>query len=118
MLTFRPEIVSLCQRSSTGRYHPFIWRHAPSPGEYQSDMSTTRFKSSAHHTAGFESLADAEAECRKLAQARGAILIEGVSIDDWADTEVPATVIHVAQAIFDRAGQAETRPGLEGQLSP
>lgn len=87
-------LVSIHRRVSTGRFHPFIWRWAPLPGEDGSDK-LVRYRSQLHHTTGLETLVEAETAARKLADENDMVYIDGVSDDDWAEGEVPArTVFH------------------------
>jgi len=51
-------IVAMLQNQETKRYHPILFRMAPLPGGYESE-SGQRYKSSGHHTGGFEDRAEA-----------------------------------------------------------
>lgn len=83
--------------SSTGIFHPVIFRPAPLPSE---DLSATaiRHKSSAHHTDGFRTLEEAIEWFSSDQGTRIGAIDEGVRWD-WDGNGVPALVYWFASPL-------------------
>lgn len=58
-------VVTIQHAADSGLYHPTLYRERPFPGPPDYDKPT-RYVVAAHHTEGFESLADARADCQVL----------------------------------------------------
>jgi hypothetical protein len=78
--------------TKTGRFHPIFFRLAPMPGGAEI-AGALRYKSAQHHTAGFDTLEEAEAD---LVKASTSQVLEGVQDSgrrwDWDGEGVPAMV--------------------------
>ena len=91
-MVFNP-LITILYNEKLNRWHPILFREAPLPGPPSPDKPI-RHKSCGHHTVGFEERADAEAECRKMAEHDE--LHDAKIIDEliaWDGEEIPAMAI-------------------------
>ena len=79
-------VIFIAQSADTKRYHTVIMTRSPAPSE-DDETCLRRYRSRAHHAAGFESLEDAIAE--RDAQARG------------RDADISTTILVFESAIDD-----------------
>jgi hypothetical protein len=64
-------IIAMLHNTDTGRWHPMFFLPAPQPSAGPDDTAT-RYKSKMHHTAGFPTREEAEANARgKMAEQVG-----------------------------------------------
>lgn len=64
------DAIFIWRHVETGRFHPVIFEERPFPGPVQDveEMAVVRLKSKAHHTVGYESLAEAQAGIAEMRQ--------------------------------------------------
>lgn len=90
-------LITISENLTTGRFHPFIWRPAPTPSDDGTGL--LRYRSKAHHTGGFDTLEAAKANVsadlipRVESTLGPARFVDVVDRDSWADNEVPARTI-------------------------
>jgi hypothetical protein len=79
--------------SSNGRFHPIYFRMAPFPGDAEV-AGAARYKSSVHHTAGFETIEEAESHINEAALKDAAVAgaTDSGRRWDWDGEGVPAMV--------------------------
>ncbi len=78
-------LAGMLHNTATGRYHPIIFRPAPSFMDGDGPSEHGRFRSAFHHTAGFES----EAEARAFVEANPGYVWTGTAWA-WDGHGVPA----------------------------
>ena len=77
----------MLKNTATGRFHPIVFREAPMPGDADATMEARRYKSLGHHTAGFDSEAEAMASIEKQPTWKWTGRVYG-----WDGTDTPAMV--------------------------
>jgi hypothetical protein len=50
----------ILENVATGRFHPIVFRRAPTPGEADETLPAQRYKSRGHHTDGFKTVEEAK----------------------------------------------------------
>ena len=76
----------ILQNTATGRFHPIIFRPAPTPSESGLTSGPMRHKSAGHHTDGFATLEEA------IADIEGKGLENCGAVWEWDGDGVPAMV--------------------------
>ena len=59
-----PYPAGILQNTQTGRFHPIIFRPGPTPGSSGKE-DIQRYKSKGHHTEGFDTIEEAEADIKE-----------------------------------------------------
>jgi hypothetical protein len=80
------EPTAILKNTATGRFHPIVFRYAPTPSD--DGTGPSRYKSRGHHTDGFDTLDEARSfiESKPELDAAGALY-------EWDGEDVPAMVI-------------------------
>jgi hypothetical protein len=81
-------IVAMLINEATGRFHPILFYESPLPGNPE---NLVRHKSKGHHTAGFDTRAEAEVAARELAERQQARLALSQDLP-WDGEDIPAMV--------------------------
>lgn len=81
----------ILQNTTTGRYHPILFRDAPFPGGV---LTPRRLKSYGHHTEGFTSHEEAHAS---LDDDRLAGAVIDPTVIPWDGEDVPAMIGYLKQ---------------------
>jgi hypothetical protein len=92
-------LITVTQNTTTGRFHPFVWRQAPTPSDDGTGL--VRYRSKMHHTEGFTTHGEAResivGDCPLLGRVEAnygpARFVDVLDTDTWADGEVPARVM-------------------------
>ena len=96
----KPYMISITRNQLTGRFHPFLWAWKPYPHE-DSTCSVTRFKSKGHHTEGFATFEEAQAQAERwVPQVERRLgpcmtVLSQAEEDAWGPAELPARVLMV-----------------------
>lgn len=75
----------ILKNTSTGRFHPIIFRQGPAPSSSEND-DVQRFKSQGHHTEGFDTVEEAT----EFLEENSSQLWNSNIVWDWDGKEIPA----------------------------
>jgi hypothetical protein len=84
-LAFDQFPVGMLHNTATNRYHPIVFRPAPSPGNGSGPTKAFRYRSKGHHTVGF----DTKEEAMRSITDQPAFEWSGLELA-WDGTDVPA----------------------------
>ena len=79
------DLITIVLDAKTKRYHPYFLEWHPLPGQFDAevkDVTAVRLRSKMHHTAGFETLAEAQDHLRREIEEKIEIDPENVHIDE------------------------------------
>lgn len=94
-------VIAMLHNETNDRWHPIVFQEAPLPGSYDPDRPR-RWKSKMHHTTGFATKEEAEADAgndlrpRVEALALGPVTVLTEEVFSWDGAGMPALV-----AFFD-----------------
>jgi hypothetical protein len=83
-------IYGILQNTKTNRYHPILFRRAPMPGGADAELTHQRYRSAGHHTIGFDTLPEAQANIVQMCATHG--LMDSGCLYPWDGEDVPAMV--------------------------
>lgn len=88
-------VIAMLHDETNDRWHPIVFREAPLPGG--AEAAPRRWKSQMHHTAGFATRAEAEADANdslapKLEEEAGSVTLKLEAVFGWDGEGVPALV--------------------------
>lgn len=83
-------IFAMLQNTSTNRFHPIIFGDAPMPGGMDNDADFRRYRSQGHHTEGFDTREEAQADIDKICAEHG--FTDSKREYEWDGKETPAMV--------------------------
>jgi hypothetical protein len=84
-------VIAILQNTSLNRWHPIVFRESPFPGGRQLEAGK-RYKSAGHHTDGFSTRDEAEAEAKAMCKRNGADFATDV-VFEWNGSGTPAMVV-------------------------
>lgn len=81
---------AILHNSKLERWHPIFFAPAPLPSEWDLEGRVCRHKSKAHHTEGFGTFEEAEAELRRVCDQEGWTV--NTTMFEWDGEGIPATI--------------------------
>lgn len=88
-MLFNP-IIALLLNTKTNRWHPIVFVESPLPGPHTPDKPI-RHKSKMHHTGGFDTREEAEAEAKnEIAPKLEIVRLELETVFEWDGNDIPA----------------------------